>query len=171
VLAELAKDAGSYLEVGVQDGDSVAAVVRANPGIALTMCDTWGPHHGGTDRKTHTFVEKRLNALNHEGSRTYLDGDSTVMIPQLTEWYDLVHVDGDHSFEGCKADLKNCWPITYRWLVIHDVFFLEVRNAVFQFLEWHVRDFQSIRLSASDHGTMVIERTLPKFDSTVLEDR
>jgi hypothetical protein len=42
--------------------------------------------------------------------------------------------------------------------VVHDVFFREVRDAVFQFLEWNMPDFDSVTLSTYDHGTIVIER-------------
>ena len=158
VLAELGRRAFSYLEIGVQDGDSVAAVVVENPAIALTLCDTWGPHHGGTDRKTHRHVEERLDQLGHTGTRLYLDGNSVELIPTVKQWFDVVHIDGDHSFEGCKADLRNCWPLTGKWLVVHDIFFKEVRDAVFQFLEWNMPDIACITMSAYDHGTIVIER-------------
>ena len=158
VLSRLGREASTYLEIGVQDGDSVVAVIQENLDLALTMCDTWGPHHGGTDRKSHDHVHQRLNQLGHRGKRVYLDGDSTKLIPTLVQGFDLVHIDGDHSYEGCKADLRNCWPLTERWLVIHDMFFGEVRNAVFQFLEWNMPDIATISMSAYDHGTMVIER-------------
>jgi hypothetical protein len=156
VLATLGRGASSYLEIGVQDGDSVEAVASENLAIALTMCDTWGPHHGGTNRGAH--IEERLNRLGHKGPRVYLDGSSHELIPTLSEAHDLVHIDGDHSFEGCKADLRNCWPLTQRWMVVHDVFFKEVRDAVFQFLEWNMPDISGITMSAYDHGTIVIER-------------
>jgi Methyltransferase domain len=158
VLATLGTASRTYLEVGVQDGDSVVAVVGDNPHLDLTMCDTWGPHHGGTDRKTHEHVEERLVEAGHQGSRLYLDGDSHLLIPKLVQGFDLVHIDADHSYEGCKADLRNCWPLTEKWLVVHDIFFGEVRDAVFQFLEWNMPDIANIAISAYDHGTIVIER-------------
>jgi hypothetical protein len=97
--------------------------------------------------------------MGHEGSRVYLDGSSHDLIPKLPKGgFDLVHIDADHSFEGCKADLRNCWPLTNKFLVVHDIFFREVRDAVFQFLEWNMPDIAAIVMSAYDHGTIVIER-------------
>lgn len=160
VLAELAKQAASYLEIGVQDGDSIAAVVEVKPTLNLTMCDTWGPHHGGTNRGSHEHISQLLHDLGHLGHRTFLDGNSVELIPKLEEQFDIVHIDADHSYEGCKADLKNCWPRTKYWLVVHDVFFIEVRNAVFEFLEWHASSIGEIKISAADHGTIVIERKI-----------
>jgi len=158
ILSMFGQEASTYLEVGVQDGNSVVAAIFKNLNLALTMCDTWGPHHGGTDRKSHLYVEERLNQLGHRGSRVYLDGDSHELIPKLVQGFDLVHIDADHSFEGCKADLRNCWPLTKKWLVIHDVIFQEVRDALFQFLEWNMPDIARITMSAYDHGTLVVER-------------
>jgi len=159
VLAKLAKHSETYLEIGVQDGDSIAAVVEANPALHLTMCDDWGLNHGGTNRGNHDHIDRLLNDMGHFGvNRVFLDGKSQDLIPGLVEQFDLVHVDADHSFEGCKADLKNCWPLTRCWLVVHDVFFQEVRDAVFQFLEWNAPEIAEIKVSASDHGTIVIER-------------
>ncbi len=159
VLANLATQSKSYLEIGVQEGDSLVAVVKANYDIGVTLCDPWDANHGGTNRGSHEHIEKRLVAIGHRGGRLYLDGFSSVEIPRIDYMrFDLVHVDGDHSYEGCKNDLKMCWPMTTKWLVVHDVFFQEVRDATFQFLEWHHAEFDDIEFSASDHGTLVVKR-------------
>jgi hypothetical protein len=159
VLGMLATRTQSYLEIGVQEGDSLAAVVAANREIDVTLCDPWDANHGGTNRGSHHHIQERLNTLAHRGKRCYLDGFSSVEIPKIDcQHFDLIHVDGDHSYEGCKNDLKMCWPMTLRYLVVHDVFFQEVRDAAFQFLEWHHAEFGEVSFSASDHGTLVIER-------------
>lgn len=158
LLAALAKDAMSYLEIGVQEGDSLAAVVRTNLSIDVALCDTWGGESGGTGRGDHAHIERRLDMIGHVGDRLYLDGKSEDLVPNLRVLFDLVHIDGDHSVEGARGDLLRCWPLTRKWLVVHDQFFQGVRDATFEFLMAHRDEFASVELSTSDQCTMVIRR-------------
>lgn len=46
--------------------------------------------------------------------------------------YDLINVDGDHSFEGCYRDLGNIWPLATpgALVVVDDVGMEDVRRAI-----------------------------------------
>ena len=51
----------------------------------------------------------------YSGKITWLDGDSHELLGENTiikdKSVDLLVVDGDHTYEGAKLDLINCWPL------------------------------------------------------------
>lgn len=97
-----------YLEVGVNEGRSLAAVLQVCRPSMLILCDNWGSEFGGTGRGNHDHVEEMLR--DYSGSVKWLDGDSHMLLPQLRETVDLALVDGDHSAAGALADLQDVWP-------------------------------------------------------------
>ena len=102
----------SYLEIGVREGDSLKAVLEGHHPKNITLCDTWGGAYGGTDRGSSKHIVKMLEELNYEGGCNILDGNSHELIPLLDKkTFDLITVDGDHSYNGALADLRNCWKI------------------------------------------------------------
>ena len=44
-----------------------------------------------------------------EGRITRLVGDSKLIVPTLEGSWDLMYIDGDHTYEGFKGDLELCW--------------------------------------------------------------
>ena len=57
---------------------------------------------------------------------TFFDMDSTK--PEFTDWlkglsYDVILVDGDHSFEGCLWDFSQCTRSLKKdgWIILHDI--------------------------------------------------
>jgi predicted O-methyltransferase YrrM len=44
-------------------------------------------------------------------------------MPEKAEAFDLILVDGDHSYEGGMADLENTWPLVKPGgcIVFHDI--------------------------------------------------
>lgn len=158
VLASLAARCDSYLEIGVQEGLSAIAVAKVNPSIGMTLCDTWGREHGGTGRGGPEHVERALMGVGHAGRRVYLNGDSKELVPRLTEQFDLVHVDGDHSHDGAYADLRNVFPLVRRYLVVHDFQFGDVRNACCALIGETRDAWKSIQLTCCDHWTLVLMR-------------
>jgi hypothetical protein len=106
-----------YLEIGTRDGDSLRVVLE-NAGQQLEgvwVADQWGTAYGGSGRGSHAHIEQLLDDFNFAGRRIFLDGNSRDTIPALmpeqAEAFDLVLVDGDHSYEGGLADLENVWPL------------------------------------------------------------
>ncbi len=150
----------SVLEIGVQEGHSTEAIVKAFPYLQrLTLCDDWGHVDGGTGRGSHEHIEQRLDTLGYTGIREYLDGKSQNTVPGLIQqgqYFDLVHVDGDHSVAGASTDLVNVLRLKPRYIVIHDIFFPAVWEAVSGWLKVRVGNFKEAAISASDTGTLVV---------------
>jgi len=55
------------------------------------------------------FIERYSNEIDTE-FETLIQGDSTVVHEDITELYDAVFIDGNHSYEYVKKDLENYWP-------------------------------------------------------------
>lgn len=51
--------------------------------------------------------------------------------------YDLINVDGDHSFAGALKDCRNCWPLlkTGGLMLVDDMSFAEVGPAIHEFIK------------------------------------
>jgi hypothetical protein len=154
-------EARSYLEIGVQEGNSLASVVQANlQGLRrIALCDTWGLHHGGTGRNGHEHIDTMLKEMGYDGDVLYLDGPSAEQIPLLHgQRFDLVHVDGDHTFGGALTDMLNAGPLANRRMVVHDIFFPAVADACRLYLERERTAWRTAEVSAHGTGTLVLTR-------------
>jgi hypothetical protein len=161
ILTELAKSTDSYLEIGVQEGHSLKAVLGSNPTIdRLLLCDSWGRDSGGSGRGSHFHIIDLLDQLKWAGSRLdFLDGDSRETLPPMYKLFtpfELVHVDGGHSYEVASSDLDYGWRLCSKRMVVHDVVFTEVYRALCEFL--NAQTNVSINLFHGGHGTAIIER-------------
>jgi len=126
-LSRVCKNAADYLEVGVQEGNSLRVVVGEAVGLkSVTLVDTWGCHYGGTARGSHKHIESLLESVGFKGSVTFRDGDSHVVLPALASEglsFDLVTIDGDHSEVGGSQDLFDGWTLVRPggWIVFDDI--------------------------------------------------
>lgn len=154
----------SYLEIGVQDGESLRRVVTASPQLRhLTLCDTWDSSYGGTGRGSAMHITALLHDLNYKGQVAYLNGRSQETLPTYwvgkldTDRFDLVFVDGDHSEAGALADLINGWAACGDVLVAHDIEFPEVWRAVLAFAYEHAAEARA-QVYFGGHGAVVFFR-------------
>ena len=118
-----------YLEIGTRDGGSLRVVLENAPQHleGVWVADQWGTDYGGSGRGSHQHIVQLLDDFNFRGRREFLDGNSRETIPALmpeqAEAFDLILVDGDHSYEGGMADLENTWPLVRPGccLAFHDI--------------------------------------------------
>lgn len=98
----------SFLEIGVYEGLMLANALDAQSSIALTGID----------------IEHRLqkfNKLYNNPSMNFKGCDSNSVKFHLSEKFDIVHIDGDHSYEHAKNDiLKLDGHLTNTSIVIID---------------------------------------------------
>jgi hypothetical protein len=159
----------SYIEVGVREGDSFAAVWDAVPTLGrVALVDTWGPHHGGTGRGSHVHIEDgliapRMAAGTHSAAVEFLDGDSGDMLPGLIRAgrsFDVVHIDADHSQAGATRDMVQGWMLTNLVMVVHDLFMPSVAAAIRAFAtdDDHRKQIAKMDISLRDSGTIAFWR-------------
>jgi predicted O-methyltransferase YrrM len=102
----------SYLEIGVREGDSLSCVLQADVQKRIervVLCDNWGSTFGGTNRQTHIHIMDVLLQTRYAKSIEFYDGDSKETVPRIWGPFDLILLDGDHSYDGCMADMENCF--------------------------------------------------------------
>ena len=73
------------------------------------------------------WATKNRNALGFESKITFVESDSKSYAADLRNMpnrpkFDLIFIDGDHSYEGCLSDLKDYMPMLEEggYLVMHD---------------------------------------------------
>ena len=101
-----------YLEVGVRRGRSATAVGRISPNCKMTLLDMWISDYAGMENPGPDLVRAELEKVQHKGEVTFLDGDSHILLPQHFArgpdvFFDLITVDGDHSEQGARQDIKD----------------------------------------------------------------
>lgn len=111
------------LEIGVAEGNTLKSLLESNNTLTYLGIDPWmwsieltKPPHGLKQLKSQDDIdkwyEKVLNRLeSFDGRGRVLRGFSKNIIPTLSEKFDVIHIDGDHTYDGCKWDLDNTLPL------------------------------------------------------------
>jgi predicted O-methyltransferase YrrM len=111
----LALQPRTYLEIGVRCGRSLAVVAAACPQVDIFGCDLWLQNYAGMNNPGVEFVQAEMQKVGYTGNLGLLTGDSRQVLPQLFVehpelYFDLITVDGDHAYDGARADLQNVIP-------------------------------------------------------------
>ena len=113
------------VEIGVRCGYSAFAMLSAVPKATYVGIDNRDPSYG--DSEAYALHAATLLA----GFRvSFRDVDSRALAELPGPVPDLVHVDGDHSYEGAQHDIDLALRSGARWVLIDDTDYLDdVRRA------------------------------------------
>jgi len=130
----------SILEIGVRAGYSAAAFIAASdPNVKYVGLDF---DNSDIDIQNRHGGYPNYSRWASESLKTHFPGalieiiqiDTQVEPIELDGAFDFVHVDGDHSYEGCYHDLNQVEKYA-KWILVDDYLQIEdVRNAVNRWL-------------------------------------
>jgi len=108
---------GLVVEVGVRYGYHLRQLLSANPELLIgidTYADTGkaGSNDTGIDNEqlNRLYLDVVTRFLPHENTRI-IRSDSTLAAEAFPLYSaDYVYLDADHTYEGCKRDIKAWWP-------------------------------------------------------------
>jgi len=126
---------GNFLEIGSYLGASscfLAAAAMDIGGVKIHCVDTW-QNEGMSEGLRDTWAEFKKNVEPFSSLVVTHRGLSTEIAKTFNNKIDLLFVDGDHSYEACRADVEAWFPHMKQGgvLVMHDYGWAEgVRQVV-----------------------------------------
>jgi len=145
----------AIVETGRWNGGSALMMACANPDIPIHSIDI-APQDDGA-------LKSLLAELGVGANIELIVGDSqNCKYPQIAA-FDLLFIDGDHSYEGCTKDIENWWPdmAPGGHMVLHDCYDgCAVMDACIDFLDRHdpivhISPFRHNNHSTHPAGSMV----------------
>jgi predicted O-methyltransferase YrrM len=141
-VADLATEVGArtIVEIGVRRGRLSLLLAEVPTLVNLYLIDTWEPEEATTQNQhKNARSVKRWAKKNNKITVLHMpsaEAASKFRYGQI----DFVYIDGDHSVEGVKADIKSYLPkVSHNGIISGDDYnLLEVRTAVRTLLPRHV---------------------------------
>ena len=155
------------LEIGVRFGYSGIAITSgalaggAKPPVVYVGLDA-GHFEGHTRAQgSGNYPWNIVAAANFEQFRpgvfaTFYTCDTLKGLPKaaLLQTFDLINVDGDHSFEGAYGDLRRVWPLLAPGgiIIVDDTGMMDVKRAVERFRDEHTLDLEGFCWHQNERG-------------------
>lgn len=146
-------DPAFICEIGVRAGYSAFAMLSAAPEAYYVGIDADAGTHGhirGGLLHAQAILKRYPNAALWIVDSQELDS--------LPPGIDLLHIDGDHSYEGCLSDLSLGWRSGVGHMLVDDVDYIpDVRRAVDDWLAEYP-EAESVDIHDGHHGMTLIGR-------------
>jgi predicted O-methyltransferase YrrM len=126
-----------FLEIGSFDGIVLSVLAEKYPNTKCFALDAFKKGLGTDSGHLDSFIQN-TNELNNI---VLLKGLSSDILPVLqARTFDIIFVDGDHSYEAVKSDVEMCYRLLKPGgvMAMHDYFnIVDTKNAIDEFAQRH----------------------------------
>lgn len=145
----------TILEIGLNGGHSAVNFFQCCPHLKTFV---------SADINVHAYTKAAVEFFKriYKEKFVFLEGDSTVTIPRFAQEnlgavFDLIYIDGGHSYQNCLSDLKNCRALAHQdsivWL--DDFFSPEIKRAVYDLEDLNFLKVKEIHHSHGRNGPRI----------------
>jgi hypothetical protein len=127
MINQLLPKNGVYAELGVFSGDFSENLHSILQPSQLVLIDLFNGVNGSGDHDGNNFKFEDLNVVFNRLVQTnkfyVMKGDSVQSLLTFPDQYfDMIYIDGDHSYKGCKRDLEASLLKVKKggWIMGHD---------------------------------------------------
>ena len=190
----LFKSAGAFFRPNLERGILIDAIIRSHGLSSMLEC---GFGHG----YSATCAARAFDALGNDGSVTSIDvdfdenhlaqmkrefpmtwlkrmtlmqGNSSEVLAELSaagKRYDLIYIDGDHTYEGVKRDWEQCKKMAKRFVLFDDYHLpskdsgpgIQVAKLVDE-IDWEAEGYSQPELIRGDRRIFVDDRGIADAD-------
>ncbi len=143
----------SILEIGVRYGYSLYSMMAAADNLEYVVGYDIDEYDSGSIEEAY----KNISRVISENIDLKIEFKDSQKLSELSQNYDLIHIDGDHSYDGKVHDL-NLTKGKCKILVIDDYNHIgEVKNATNKFVEENSELISKHFLINSMRGTYIVE--------------
>ena len=143
----------TILEIGVRFGYSLLSMIVGSPSVEYVR--GWDIDCYSAD--SHNVANSAIRSRIKDGIDFSVDVVNSQELTELPQFFDLIHIDGDHSYEGKVHDLELCIG-KCRVMVVDDYWHHQpVQQAVNDFLMKHYGKIQTAHIVPTHRGAAVIE--------------
>lgn len=110
----------SMAEIGVRFGYSLYAFCHANPDLEYDGFDIINGGHGGQmNIDTFEYVKNKIPSEFPNAKINLHHSNTQILNNLIDKKYDYIHIDGDHSYNGCYHDMEISYKSCNKGAIIH----------------------------------------------------
>jgi cephalosporin hydroxylase len=123
------KQISNYLEIGSAHGDTFFEVVKRLPAGSKAVAIDFPEKSWGLSGSQKNLIKAcgELKGMGYDVSFCFGDSKDQGIIDLVKADYDMVFIDGDHTYEGVKADWLNYGKMG-KYVAFHDIVDSELPN-------------------------------------------
>lgn len=151
-LQSYKNDVHTIAEIGFNAGHSAELFLKTCSNAHLVSFDI--------NRHSYTRIGLSYIQKKYAGRISFVEGNSSITVPQFALShpdlkFDFIYIDGDHSYNGCVADIVNCKNLasknTVLWIDDYN-YHITVANAINDCVDSGVIEIYGHHQSIDDRG-------------------